>query len=196
MTQGTAGVLKYQDVSTGRAIAQHPSHLGAPGCLAQNPYNAVMLMGHTNGRHRSPPGGFSDYHCAAQCAGTVTMWTPNMSEPVVKMLTHGAPVQAIAVDSVGRFVTVLPRAQPSTRCGRVGERRHMATAGLDSVVSIWDLRTYRKMHSSVPCTLASTVQPLTSLQQCLTDLEVMAAAGTTHRTPPLSLRSPNAASLP
>ncbi|KAJ4461283.1 putative U3 small nucleolar RNA-associated protein 7 [Paratrimastix pyriformis] len=103
---GTAGVLKYHDVSTGRLVAQHPTHLGESISMCQNPHNAVMLLGHAN--------------------GTVTMWTPNMAEPVVKMLTHAAPVQAIGVDNAGRY---------------------LATAGLDGLLSIWDVRTYRKLHS-------------------------------------------------
>jgi hypothetical protein len=36
--------------------------------MRQNPWNAVMHLGHSN--------------------GVVSMWTPNMSTPVVKMLCH------------------------------------------------------------------------------------------------------------
>lgn len=42
--------------------------MGPCDVLRQNPHNAVSLLGHTQ--------------------GVVTMWTPNMSSPVIKMLTH------------------------------------------------------------------------------------------------------------
>nr|CAD7416503.1 unnamed protein product [Timema poppensis] len=47
------------------------------------------------------------------------MWTPNMREPVAKMLCHPQPVQAVAVDSVGTY---------------------MATASVGSSLKIWDVR--------------------------------------------------------
>lgn len=57
-----------QDTSTGQTIAQHRTKMGPCDALRQNPHNAVSLMGHAQ--------------------GVVTMWTPNMSTPVIKMLTH------------------------------------------------------------------------------------------------------------
>ena len=36
--------------------------------------------------------------------GTVTMWSPNMKEPLVKMLCHGNAVRSIAIDSTGKLV--------------------------------------------------------------------------------------------
>lgn len=57
-----------QDTSTGQTIAQHRTKMGPCAALRHNPYNAVSLMGHAQ--------------------GVVTMWTPNMSTPVIKMLAH------------------------------------------------------------------------------------------------------------
>ena len=57
-----------QDTSTGHIIAQHRTKMGPCDVLRQNPYNAVSLLGHAQ--------------------GVVTMWTPNMSTPVIKMLAH------------------------------------------------------------------------------------------------------------
>ena len=54
------------------------------------------------------------------------MWSPNMSKPLVKMLCHRGPVNAIAVDRSGHY---------------------MATSGLDSQLKIWDVRTYQCLHS-------------------------------------------------
>ncbi len=57
-----------QDTSTGAIVAQHRTRMGTCDVLRQNPWNAVVQLGHSN--------------------GVVSMWTPNMSTPVVKMLCH------------------------------------------------------------------------------------------------------------
>ena len=49
-------------------MAQHRTRMGTCDVLRQNPWNAVVQLGHAN--------------------GVVSMWTPNMSNPVVKMLCH------------------------------------------------------------------------------------------------------------
>lgn len=57
-----------QDTSVGTIVAQHKTKQGACDVMTHNPYNAVVLLGHAN--------------------GTVHMWTPNITSPVVKMLCH------------------------------------------------------------------------------------------------------------
>ena len=57
-----------QDTSTGHLVAQHRTRLGDCDVMRHNPYNAVVSLGHAN--------------------GTVSMWTPNVTTPVVKMLCH------------------------------------------------------------------------------------------------------------
>ena len=57
-----------QDTSTGQLVAQHKTRLGPCGVMAQNPWNAVLHLGHAN--------------------GTVTCWTPNLSTPAVRLLAH------------------------------------------------------------------------------------------------------------
>jgi U3 small nucleolar RNA-associated protein 7 len=74
--------------------------------MKQNPYNGVVCLGHGN--------------------GTVTMWTPNMNTPVVRMFCHDAPVQALTVDRTGWY---------------------FATTGLDGKMKVWDIRKYQKLHS-------------------------------------------------
>jgi U3 small nucleolar RNA-associated protein 7 len=81
---GTAGWLKYQDVSTGQLVAEHRSRLGACSVLRANPWNAVVAAGHSD--------------------GAVTMWTPNMSTPVARLAAHRAPVTAVAFDAGGRYM--------------------------------------------------------------------------------------------
>lgn len=61
---------RLQDTSTGHLVAQHRTRLGDCDVMRQNPYNAVVSLGHAN--------------------GTVSMWTPNVTTPVVKMLCHRA----------------------------------------------------------------------------------------------------------
>lgn len=59
-----------------------------------------------------------------------------MSSPLVKMFCHKAPVQAIAIDNGGYY---------------------MATAGLDSRLKIWDIRTYKEVQNYFTPTPAATL---------------------------------------
>jgi U3 small nucleolar RNA-associated protein 7 len=83
-TVGNAGYLKYQDISTGQMVIEMPTRLGTPTSLTQNPYNAILHIGHQN--------------------GTVTLWSPNSTTPHVKLLAHRGPVRSIAVDREGRYM--------------------------------------------------------------------------------------------
>ncbi|EFP01889.1 hypothetical protein CRE_20175 [Caenorhabditis remanei] len=74
--------------------------------MCQNPANAIIHTGHTN--------------------GTVSLWSPNSKEPLVKVLTHLSAVQGVAVDDQGNY---------------------MATTGLDRKCRIWDVRMFRQLHA-------------------------------------------------
>ncbi|KAI9014444.1 WD40-repeat-containing domain protein [Phycomyces nitens] len=113
---GNAGYLKYQDTSTGQLVAEQRTRLGPCNTMTQNPWNAVIHLGHAN--------------------GTVTLWAPTMSTPLVKMQCHKGPVQAIAVDYAGNY---------------------MATSGLDGQMKIWDIRKFDVVHEYY------TPRPATSL---------------------------------
>jgi U3 small nucleolar RNA-associated protein 7 len=88
-------VLTYQDTSTGQQVAQHRTKMGPCSVMRQNAWNGVLALGHGN--------------------GTVSMWTPSASAPVLKMLCHYGPLRAVAVD---------------------GQGQHMVTAGADSAVKV------------------------------------------------------------
>lgn len=45
-----AGILRYQDTSHGEIVAQHPTQMGPCSVMRQNPYNAVMCLGHSRVR--------------------------------------------------------------------------------------------------------------------------------------------------
>ncbi|KAI1381556.1 BING4CT-domain-containing protein [Hypoxylon crocopeplum] len=105
-TLGMSGFLKYQDVSTGQLVTEIPTKLGAPVSLTQNPYNAVLHVGHQN--------------------GTVTLWSPNSTEPLVKLLAHKGPVRSLAVDREGRY---------------------MVSAGQDCKMAVWDIRMFKEVNS-------------------------------------------------
>lgn len=72
--------------------------------MTQNAHNAVIQLGHAN--------------------GTVTLWTPNLPHPAVRLLAHLGPVASVSVD-------------PSTA------GRYMATAGQDGLVKVWDCRNWK-----------------------------------------------------
>ncbi|TMW55883.1 hypothetical protein Poli38472_008531 [Pythium oligandrum] len=78
------GLLSYHDVTTGTQIATHRTKLGLCDAMAQNPWNAVINLGHAN--------------------GLVTLWTPNMPEAVVKMQCHQGPIRSMAVDNSGKYL--------------------------------------------------------------------------------------------
>ncbi|KAK4276578.1 hypothetical protein QN277_014710 [Acacia crassicarpa] len=95
------GQLHYQDVTTGAMVGNFRTGLGRTDVMQVNPFNGVVALGHSG--------------------GTVTMWKPTSSAPLVKMLCHHGPVSALAFHSNGHL---------------------MATAGKDKKIKLWDLRKY------------------------------------------------------
>jgi U3 small nucleolar RNA-associated protein 7 len=95
-------MIKYQDVSIGKIISEIKSKNGEIKSMCLNPYNAVILTGHSN--------------------GCVSMWTPNMGEPVVKFLAHSNSVTSLSVDVYGK---------------------NLVTCGSDGKMKIWDLKNYK-----------------------------------------------------
>ncbi|OBA21278.1 BING4CT-domain-containing protein [Metschnikowia bicuspidata var. bicuspidata NRRL YB-4993] len=83
---GHSASLKYHDVSTGVLVSELRTKLGPTQAMKQNPWNAVMHLGHGN--------------------GTVSMWCPTMNQPVVKVQTNRGPVRDLAVDREGRYMAV------------------------------------------------------------------------------------------
>lgn len=105
-TAGQTGFLKYHDVSTGQMVAELRTKLGPTTAMTQNPWNAVMHLGHSN--------------------GTVTLWSPSMPEPLVKLLSARGPINDIAIDRSGTY---------------------MATVSQDKSMKIWDIRNFRELHT-------------------------------------------------
>ncbi|XP_066842810.1 WD repeat-containing protein 46 [Anser cygnoides] len=103
-TANESGFLQYLDISVGKEVAALCTRGGRLAVMAQNPATAIVHLGHSN--------------------GTVTLWSPNVKEPLVRMLCHRGAVRAAAVDPTGTY---------------------MATAGLDRKLQLWDLRTYRAL---------------------------------------------------
>lgn len=93
-----------------------PTRLGSPVSFTQNPYNAILHVGHQN--------------------GTVTLWSPNSTEALVKLLAHKGPVRSMAVDREGRY---------------------MVTAGQDCRMAVWDIRMFKEVNNYY------TVQPASSI---------------------------------
>uniref|UniRef100_A0A7S2JLM7 BING4 C-terminal domain-containing protein n=1 Tax=Cyanoptyche gloeocystis TaxID=77922 RepID=A0A7S2JLM7_9EUKA len=102
---GNQGILRYQDTSTGEMVASHRTKLGPCDCMRQNPWNAVMNLGHSK--------------------GVVTMWSPSMPTPLVKMFCHPAPVVSLAASQDGQY---------------------LVTGALNNEIKVWDLRTYKELH--------------------------------------------------
>ncbi|CAI5448408.1 unnamed protein product [Caenorhabditis angaria] len=76
--------LTYVDVSVGKEVISFATKSGNLDVLCQNPANAIIHTGHTN--------------------GTVQLWSPNSKEPLVKILTHLSAVKGIAIDEQGTYM--------------------------------------------------------------------------------------------
>lgn len=98
-TAGNTGFLRYHDVSTGILVSEHRTKLGPTQAMKQNPWNAVMHLGHGN--------------------GVVSLWSPSMTTPLVKMQSARGPIRDLAIDREGKY---------------------MAVSGSDKSLKIWDLR--------------------------------------------------------
>ncbi|RWS26712.1 WD repeat-containing protein 46-like protein [Leptotrombidium deliense] len=102
-----SSVLSWTDVSMGKLITSYrPPKAKLITSMCQNPVNAVVLTGHSN--------------------GTVSMFTPNMKEAVVKMLCSPAAISDIAVDITGHY---------------------MVSTSVDRSMKIWDVRNYGCLQS-------------------------------------------------
>lgn len=132
-TIGEPGILKYQDTSTGQLVTEIPTRLGKPVSLGQNRYNAIMHLGHQN--------------------GTVSLWSPNSQEPLVKLLAHRGPVRSLAMDRVGRY---------------------MVSTGQDQKMAVWDIRMFKEVNSY------TTKQPASSV--AISDTGLTAVGWGTHTT--------------
>ncbi|GAV68610.1 WD40 domain-containing protein/BING4CT domain-containing protein [Cephalotus follicularis] len=95
------GQLHYQDVTMGEMIGNIRTGLGRCDVMKMNSFNGVVALGHSS--------------------GTVTMWKPTTSAPLVKMLCHHGPVSAMAFHPNGHL---------------------MATSGRERKIKIWDLRKF------------------------------------------------------
>ncbi|CCE79871.1 Piso0_002963 [Millerozyma farinosa CBS 7064] len=115
-TAGNTGFLKFHDVSTGNLVSELRTKLGPTQAMKQNPWNAVMHLGHGN--------------------GTVTLWSPTMPTPLVKIQAARGAVRDIAVDREGKY---------------------MAVAGADKTLKIWDIRNFKEAYSYYTPTPATSL---------------------------------------
>ncbi|XP_012646810.1 WD repeat-containing protein 46 [Microcebus murinus] len=135
-TASETGFLTYLDVSVGKIVAALNARAGRLGVMTQNPYNAVIHLGHSN--------------------GTVSLWSPAMKEPLAKILCHRGGVRAVTVDSTGTYMatsgldhqlkifdlrgTFQPlsaRTLPQGAGHLAFSQRGLLVAGMGDVVNIW-----------------------------------------------------------
>ncbi|CAX45214.1 U3 small nucleolar RNA-associated protein, putative [Candida dubliniensis CD36] len=116
VTAGHTGFLKYHDVSTGQLVSELRTKLGPTQAMKHNPWNAVTCLGHGN--------------------GTVSMWAPNMPEPLVKLQVARGPIRDLAIDREGKY---------------------MAVAAADKTLKIWDIRKFKEVDNYYTQTPASSL---------------------------------------
>lgn len=80
--------------------------MGSPTAFTQNPQNAILHMGHQN--------------------GAVTLWSPNSTTPLMKLLAHRGPVRSLAIDREGRY---------------------MVSTGQDMKMAVWDIRMPKEVNN-------------------------------------------------
>ncbi|KAF4036466.1 BING4CT (NUC141) domain protein [Phytophthora infestans] len=110
------GLLTYHDVTEGKQVSTHRTKQGLCDTMALNPWNAVVNLGHAS--------------------GIVTLWTPNMSDAVVKMQCHQGPIRSMGIDNSGKY---------------------LVTAGADRKVKVFDLRKYQELNSYYLSAAANTM---------------------------------------
>ncbi|OWZ12951.1 hypothetical protein PHMEG_00013807 [Phytophthora megakarya] len=110
------GLLTYHDVTEGKQVSTHRTKQGLCDTMALNPWNAVVNLGHAS--------------------GIVTLWTPNMSDAVVKMQCHQGPIRSMGIDNSGKY---------------------LVTAGADRKVKVFDLRKYQELNSYYLTAAANTM---------------------------------------
>jgi len=101
------GMIRYLDTSTGQMVAKHFSRMGPCHSLRQNMASSVVHAGHSD--------------------GSVTLWTPSIAEPVMKLQCHYGPVSALACH----------------------DQMNLITAGGEGKWKIWDLRKPDKPFSTL-----------------------------------------------
>lgn len=135
-TSSETGFLTYLDVSVGKIVAALNARAGRLDVMTQNPYNAVIHLGHSN--------------------GTVSLWSPAMKEPLAKVLCHRGGVRAVVVDSTGtymatsgldhqlkifdlrgKFQPLSARTLPQGAGHLAFSQRGLLAAGMGDVVNIW-----------------------------------------------------------
>lgn len=84
VSAGHSGWIKWHDISVGEYIAGFNTGFGPIRAMKQNPYNATMNVGHSN--------------------GVVSMWAPSTGKSLVSMLCHKAPITDIAIDREGTYM--------------------------------------------------------------------------------------------
>ncbi|CAJ0587374.1 unnamed protein product, partial [Mesorhabditis spiculigera] len=140
---GRNSFLRYLDVSVGQLVTEFPTRQGPLDVMCQNPTNAIIHTGHSD--------------------GTVSLWSPNSKEPLVRMLTHNGIVRGLAVDNTGHY---------------------MVSTGGEGKCKIWDLRMYKQIAAyrmpsligrvaisdtrTVACAVGNTVQTFKDMHLGLT----------------------------
>ncbi|KAK8799475.1 hypothetical protein WA158_006024 [Blastocystis sp. Blastoise] len=99
------GQIAWQDISTGEVVADYKPKFGISSSICHNPQNAVVHVGFKNGE--------------------VSLFSPNQSKFLVRMMCHQGSVTDVKVDLTGKY---------------------MVTAGMDQTMKIWDLRTYQCLY--------------------------------------------------
>lgn len=105
--------------------------------MKQNPWNAVLCLGHS--------------------FGCVTMWTPNTNVPVAQIKCHKTPISALAVDLTGRYLVTCGM----ERMVKVRFPSEMMDRARSFWNQVWDIRKFDELH----CYFTSRIPDSVSIGQ-------------------------------
>ncbi|GMT24414.1 hypothetical protein PFISCL1PPCAC_15711 [Pristionchus fissidentatus] len=118
--------IHWLDVSVGKIVTSTMTRAGPLDVMTVNPANAIIHTGHHN--------------------GTISLWSPNVKEPLIRMLAHHSTLRGIAVDDSGKY---------------------MYSTAVDQKLRVWDLRTHRQLYSySLPFGLSEVTVSQKGLVAC------------------------------
>lgn len=83
-TVSSKGILRYEDTSMGKLVAEIRTKEGPQSLIAHDPSNGVVYL--------------------AGSSGTVSLWAPRSSEYLARVLCHRNKVRSIKIDESGRYM--------------------------------------------------------------------------------------------
>lgn len=84
VSTGHTGWIRWQDISTGVAVAGYSTGHGPCNVLKHNNHNSVSHVGHRN--------------------GVVSLWSPSSAKALISIFCHKSAISDVAIDRSGTYM--------------------------------------------------------------------------------------------